>query len=335
MTVQSEAGIRPDQEETMHILVTGGAGFIGSHVVDRYLADGHDVVVVDDLSSGKRENLNPKATFHQLDIRDGSALKKVFADGIDYVNHHAAQIDVRKSIADPSFDASVNVLGTLNLLQLAVEHGAKGFVFVSSGGVIYGDAEQKGRLMTETAGKRPESAYGVTKLAAEYYLYMYHRVHGLPYVALRYGNVFGPRQDPHGEAGVVAIFGGLMLRGKTPTVFGDGEQTRDYVYVQDIAVANMKAIELLEQSDSSIPGSIDERAFNIGSGRGTSVNDLYKGIASVLGFDRDPAYAAPRAGELQHIALDASKAQQELGFSLAVSLEEGLRKTIESIKSSS
>ena len=319
----------------MRILVTGGAGFIGSHVVDRYLADGHDVVVVDDLSSGKRENLNPEATFHHVDIRDATAMEGVFASGIDYVNHHAAQIDVRKSIADPSFDASVNVLGTLNLLELAVEHGSKGFVFVSSGGVIYGDAEEKNRRMAETAEKRPESAYGVTKLAAEYYLYMYHRVHGLPYVALRYGNVFGPRQDPHGEAGVVAIFGGLMLQGSTPTIFGDGEQTRDYVFIGDIAEANARTIEFLKDSDGPIPGSIDARAFNIGSGIGTSVNDLYREMAATVGFEQEPLHAAPRPGELQHIALDANKAQEELDFSLAVSLEEGLRRTIESIRSRS
>ena len=316
----------------MRILVTGGAGFIGSHVVDRYLADGHDVVVVDDLSTGKRENLNPQAAFHQLDIRDVAALGKVFADGIDYVNHHAAQIDVRKSIEDPSFDASVNVLGTLNLLQLAVEHHVKGVVFVSSGGAIYGDAEERNRLMAETAEKRPESVYGVTKLAAEYYLYMYGRVHGLPYVALRYGNVFGPRQDPRGEAGVIAIFAGLMLRGDTPTIFGDGEQTRDYVFVQDVAEANAKAIEFLAGSDGGSPGSIDDRAFNIGSGVGRSVNDLYEGLSSVLGFDQEPTYALPRTGELQHVALDATKAERELGFLPNVSLEDGLRKTVKWIR---
>ena len=316
----------------MRILVTGGAGFIGSHVVDRYVADGHNVVVIDDLSTGKEENLNPGAAFHRADIRDEAALRVIFADGIDYVNHHAAQIDVRRSISDPAFDASVNISGTINLLQRAVEHGVKGFMFVSSGGVIYGDAEVRGRRMTEAAEKRPESAYGVSKLSVEYYLYMYSRVHGLPYVALRYGNVFGPRQDPHGEAGVIAIFAGLMLQGKTPTIFGDGEQTRDYVFVGDVAEANASALAFLAGNAVSAPHALDERAFNIGTGFGTSVNELYREIAEVVGFDEEAIYAPPRAGELQHIALHAEKAQRELGFAPAASLHEGLRATVESIR---
>ncbi|MFQ6117753.1 MAG: NAD-dependent epimerase/dehydratase family protein, partial [Candidatus Bipolaricaulia bacterium] len=218
----------------MRILVTGGAGFIGSHLVDRYLAEGHEVVVVDDLSTGKKENLNPQAEFHEVDIRDRAALEPIFAQGIDLVNHHAAQIDVRRSVADPSFDASVNVLGTLNLLELSVKHDVKGFIFVSSGGVIYGDSPLERLPLPETARKRPESPYGAAKLSIEYYLLVYNRVHGLPYAVLRYGNVYGPRQDPGGEAGVISIFTGQMLRGERPQIFGDGEQTRDYIYIGDV-----------------------------------------------------------------------------------------------------
>ncbi len=224
----------------MKILVTGGAGFIGSNLVDGFLAAGHEVVVVDNLSSGKRQNLNAGARFYELDIGD-PGLGEVFArERFDLVNHHAAQIDVRHSVTDPQSDARTNILGLLNIMENCRRHGVRGVVFASSGGVVYGEPS---RLpATETFPKGPLSPYGVSKLASEFYLCYYAQVMGIPYVTLRYGNVYGPRQDPHGEAGVVAIFGEKLLRGETPVIYGDGEQLRDYVFVGDVVRANLLAI---------------------------------------------------------------------------------------------
>jgi len=308
------------------ILVTGGSGFIGSHVVDALISEGHRVVVVDDLSTGKEENLNPKAQFYRLDVCDPK-LEEVFAtEGVAYVNHHAAQIDVRRSVADPDEDARINILGLLNILENCIRHRVKGIIFASSGGVVYGEPD---RLpVAEDHPKGPLSPYGVSKLASEYYLYFYHRVHGLPYIALRYGNVYGPRQDPHGEAGVVAIFTGRMLKRQDPIIFGDGKQLRDYVFVEDAAKANLLAMRALERS-ASPPSSIDDRAYNIGTGIGTSVNELFAQLKEITGFQGDPVYGPERKGELQKIFLDVSKAKEELGWKPSVSLAEGLRRTVE------
>jgi UDP-glucose 4-epimerase len=333
----------------MKILVTGGAGFIGSHVVDGLLAAGHEAVVVDDLSSGRRENLNPGARFYEADIC-GPELAEICArERCDLVCHHAAQIDVRRSVADPLADARTNILGLLNILENCRTHGLRGIVFASSGGVIYGEPE---RLpAAETLPKGPLSPYGVSKLASEFYLCYYAQVMGIPCVTLRYGNVYGPRQDPHGEAGVVAIFGEKMLRGETPLIYGDGEQVRDYVFVGDVVRANLLALQRLAayapaadplervpSADgrggsgcaSPAPGgcAINDLAFNIGTGRGTSVNELFALLQEITGFGGEAAHGPERTGELRRIYLDVRKAKQELGWVPRVGLSEGLRRTI-------
>ncbi len=322
----------------MRILVTGGAGFIGSHVVDGLLAEGHEVVVVDDLSTGKEENLEAAlqggAKFCEMDICD-PGLEGVFREeGFDYVNHHAAQIDVRRSVADPCEDARVNIIGLLNVLENCRRHGVKGVVFASSGGVVYGEPQKL--PAAEKHPKGPFSPYGVSKLTSEFYLAYYAQVMGLPYVALRYGNVYGPRQDPHGEAGVVAIFGEKMLRGETPVICGDGEQLRDYVYVGDVVRANLLALKRLQQmaAGSGLSGclkggcAINDFACNIGTGVGTSVNKLFALLKQITGFTGEADHGPERAGELRRVYLDASKAKAELGWEPEVSLSEGLRLTV-------
>ena len=237
------------------VLVTGGAGFIGSHVVDALIKQGHEVVVVDNLSAGKKDNINPQARLYQMDICDPE-LGKLFAqEKIDFVSHHAAQIDVRKSVESPQFDAQVNISGLLNLLENCRQYQVKGVVFASSGGAIHG--EPKNLPVSETTSKGPFSPYGISKLSSEYYLYYYHRVHGLPYITLRYSNVYGPRQDTGGEAGVIAIFIGKLLSGKTASIFGDGEQIRDYVYVEDVAAASLRAFRKLSGPTA---GEFDRRS---------------------------------------------------------------------------
>jgi UDP-glucose 4-epimerase len=307
-----------------NVLVTGGAGFIGSHVVDAYLANGDAVWVVDDLSSGLRENVPSGAELVELDIRD-PAIRNLFREvRFDLVNHHAAQIDVRVSVADPMKDASINLQGLLNLTEAAIEVGTSRIVYVSSGGVVYGEPEE---IPTpESAPKLPLSPYGVTKLSGEYYLNYYRRIRGLEYVALRYSNVFGPRQDPHGEAGVVAIFCNRLQSGERLTVFGDGEQTRDYVYVRDVVAASMAVSDLdLEEGEG-----LDSRAFNVGTGIGTSVNQLADVLEKIAGSSQPRDYQAERPGELRHSTLDASLLRSR-GWSPAFTLEEGLRETYEFI----
>ena len=314
------------------VLVTGGAGFVGSHIVDAYLDAGYRVVVLDDLSSGKRANLRDDVPFYEADLNDPSVVEILRSEGVQWINHHAAQIDVRHSVADPVHDARINVHGLLNLLEAAVETGVEGVVFVSSGGVVYGEPDAL--PVDETYPKGPLSPYGVSKLASEYYLYYYHRVHGLPYVALRYGNVYGPRQDPHGEAGVVAIFSGLLLDGKTPTIFGDGEQLRDYVYVGDVAQANLHAQRQLEVGLSP-PDALDEPAYNVGTGAGTSVNELFDHLAAITGFEGQPEYGAQRQGELRRIYLSVDKADRELNWVPQTTLPDGLRQTVAFFQSDS
>jgi len=307
-------------DPTRNVLVTGGAGFIGSHVVDAYLERGDRVWVVDDLSSGSLANVNEKAEFVEMGIQDPD-LRGLFRDvGFDLVSLHAAQIDVRTSVADPTRDASINVLGMLNVVEGARESGTRRIVYVSSGGVVYGEPEE---IPTpERAAKLPLSPYGVAKLSGEYYLHYYEVVHGIEYVALRYANVFGPRQDPHGEAGVVAIFCERLQSAEELTIFGDGEQTRDYVYVKDVVVANLLASEMVLK-----PGpDIDAVAFNVGTGAGTSVNRLADVLESIAENRPGRVYREARAGELRHSALDVSRFA-ECGWAARHTLEDSLRET--------
>jgi UDP-glucose 4-epimerase len=304
------------------VLVTGGAGFIGSHVADAYLRRGDEVVVLDSLVHGKLENVPEGAEFVELDIRDPAAADLIRERRFDIVNHHAAQMDVRVSVEDPRFDASVNVDGLLNVLEASREAGVGRVLFVSSGGVVYGEPAQ--RPTPESAPKVPESPYGVTKLAGEQYLYYYHRVHGLEYAALRYSNVYGPRQDPHGEAGVVAIFSTRLIRGEPLTVFGDGEQTRDYVFVGDVVEANL----LLSELEMPRARSLDDRGFNVGTGVETSVLGLADGLMQAAGRRVEVAHAEARQGEVRHSSLDASRLR-ELGWEGRVEIVDGLRETYE------
>jgi len=303
------------------VLVTGGAGFIGSHVADAYLAAGYSVTVLDDLSTGRRENVPPAARFLRADVGSTEARDLLADGGFTVLNHHAAQMDVRVSVTDPALDARINLLGLLNLLEGARRGGVRRVVFASSGGVVY---DERGRLPhREEAGKLPVSPYGVSKMASEYYLVAYAGLYGLEVVSLRYANVYGPRQNPHGEAGVVAIFGSRVRAGKPLTVFGNGEQTRDYVFVEDVARANLAAT----RAPVSAPESIDSAAFNVGTGVETSVNQLARLMLEVAArtvpITREPA----RAGELLRSALDCAKAARAWDWRPAVSLTQGLKRT--------
>ena len=294
----------------MRVVVTGGAGFIGSHVVDAFVARGDEVAVVDSLVHGKRENVNAAAELHVRDIRE--PLEDLFDDvRPEAVVHLAAQADVRVSVEQPVMDAEVNVLGTVRVLEAARRHDVQ-VVFSSTGGAIYGECEEPA---PETSACEPLSPYGTAKLAAEEYLRSYNRLHGTQHVALRYGNVYGPRQDPHGEAGVVAIFLGLLARGEQATIFGDGLQTRDYVYVGDVARATLSAL------------GQDGGVFNVGTGRETSVVELYGLCARVAGSNAAARHAEARLGELQRSFLDPELAARDLGFRAIVEIEDGLRAT--------
>jgi UDP-glucose 4-epimerase len=306
--------------ESRRVLVTGGAGFIGSHVADAYLARGDQVWIVDDLSSGRREQVPEGATFVEADIASPTVRELFREVRFDLLNHHAAQIDVRASVEDPSHDARTNVVGLINLMEGAKEVGTRRVVYVSSGGVVYGEPEL--RPTPEKQAKLPLSPYGVTKLAGEFYLHYYWRIHGIEYVALRYSNVYGPRQDPHGEAGVVAIFCNRLLEGETLTIYGDGEQTRDYVYVGDVAAANVQASEMNLNDDSGIDG----RAYNVATGVGTSVNRLADHLEEVAGVHPGREYRTERKGELRHSMLATDKFR-ERGWAPRVDLESGLRET--------
>ncbi len=309
-----------------NVLITGGAGFIGSHVADLFLDRGDTVHVLDDLSTGRREQVPAAATFHHLDIRSPDAAALMAHGRFDVIAHLAAQIDVRRSVDDPRFDADVNVGGMLNILEAVRALGAAArprVVFVSTGGALYGDAEVI--PSPEETPANPDSPYGVAKLAAELYLAAYTRVHGVDGCVLRLGNVYGPRQNPHGEAGVVAIFCERILRGEALTVFGTGEQTRDYVYVGDVARA------VLAAASAALPaaGPLAARAFNVGTGVGTSVLDVARVIGDVAGRPVQIDFAPRRAGELERSVLDPGKAARGLGWQPLVSLHEGLRRTCE------
>ena len=293
----------------MRAIVTGGAGFIGSHVVDALVARGDEVVVLDDLSHGKQENVNPGAELVVADIRDQAAVQSVFGEARpEACLHLAAQADVRVAIARPDFDGEVNVLGTIRLLEAAREHGTR-IVFASTGGAIYGECADPA---DEGSPREPLSQYGTSKLAGEEYLATYNRLYGSGHTALRYGNVFGPRQDPHGEAGVVAIFLGLLARRESPHIFGDGSQQRDYVYVGDVAAVTLAAL--------AGPAGV----YNVGTGNATSVLELFEVCRRVSGVDVEPVFDPPRLGELQRSVLDASLAHSELGFTAGTSFEDGI-----------
>lgn len=302
------------------ILVTGGAGFIGSHVAGAFAREGHEVVVLDNLSTGKRSNVPAGIELVEMDIRDPGAADLIRERKFEIISHHAAQMDVRVSVEDPRLDASINIDGLLNLLEAARAAGTRRFLYVSSGGVVYG--EPRVRPTPETEPKLPESPYGVSKLAGEQYLYYYHRVHGLDYVALRYSNVYGPRQDPHGEAGVVAIFSTRLIHGEPLTVFGDGEQTRDYVYVGDVVRANL----LVAGAELPPARQLDDRAFNVGTGDETSVNRLARALMLASGRSGEVRMAPARPGELRHSSLDTAKLRR-LGWKPETTLEDGLGET--------
>lgn len=303
-------------------LITGGAGFIGSHVADLFLAEGYAVDVVDDMSTGNRANVPGGATMHEVSVNSGEAARVVREGAFDVLVHLAAQIDVRKSVADPVFDATANILGTLNLLEAIRQGGHRTRVaFTSTGGAIYGDFNTPPNV--EIFPKDPESPYAISKLASEYYLSYYGRVHGIEHVAMRFGNVYGPRQDPHGEAGVVAIFCTRILEGKPLTIFGDGLQTRDYVYVGDVA----RAVFLGATRDIPAAERVDARAFNVGTGVGTSVVDLARLLQESAGSSAEISFAPKRPGEQQESFLDAGKARMLLGWEPQVSLSEGLGRT--------
>jgi UDP-glucose 4-epimerase len=300
----------------MKVLVTGGAGFIGSHVVDLLLEAGHEVVVVDNFVTGRKRNLNPKAKFYQVDIRSPE-LEQVFeAERPEVVDHHAAQMDVRRSVADPIYDADINVLGGLRVLNAAVKYGVRKVIHISSGGAVYGEPVYL--PCDEKHPVQPLCPYGATKYMLELYLYMYQQTYGLDYSIIRYPNVYGPRQDPAGEAGVVAIFTGQMLKNQPVTIYGSGEQVRDYVFVKDCARANLM---LLENGSGSV--------YNLGFGIGTTVNQVFTELKAATGYPLEAQYAPARAGETFQIYLDASRAKQELGWEPVFPLREGLRQTVE------
>ncbi len=307
---------------TRRILVTGGAGFIGSHAAALFAGAGDHVTVLDDLSSGKRENIPAGAEFLPLDVRSADAARAVRDGRFDVVCHFAAQMDVRRSVADPVHDARINIEGSLNLLEaVRAAGGSARVVFASTGGAIYGDLAEP--PTAEQAAKDPQSPYGVAKLAVEYYLAYYGRVHGLPSVGLRFSNVYGPRQDPHGEAGVVAIFCERLLHGEPLTVYGDGRQTRDYVFVGDVA----RAVQLAAGAPLPPAGGVDARAFNIGTGVETDVLTLARILAAAAGAPPRIAHAAERPGEQRRSAVRIDAAARALGWRPGVALEHGLQQT--------
>lgn len=304
----------------MNILVTGGAGFIASHIVDAYIEAGHDVTVIDNLSTGVESNVNPRAELHVVDIRDREAIDRIFESrSFDLVNHHAAQLDVRLSVRDPQFDAAQNITGSLNLFEAARRTGVRRLVFASTGGAVYG--EQEYFPADEAHPTNPVSPYGVTKLAVEKYLHYYRATHGIDHLIFRYTNVYGPRQNPHGEAGVIAIFCDRMFRGEAPTINGSGDQTRDYVYVGDLVRAHTSALGYLDRGGSGI--------FNICTAHETTVNELFNILNDLLGGRFVEQHAAAQPGEQLRSVCSFEKALRELQWRPEAGVAEGLAKTLE------
>jgi UDP-glucose 4-epimerase len=303
----------------MKILVTGGAGFIGSHVAERCLSSGWEVAVADNLSAGRRDNVPEGAAFYELDIRDLEFAEVVTAEQPDVISHHAAQMDVRISTTEPAFDADVNIVGSIKVIEAALAAGVKKFIFSSTGGAVYGEPQEL--PVNEETPARPISQYGCSKLAVERYLYLYNVQRGLDYVALRYPNVYGPRQDPHGEAGVTAIFALKMLDGEPCVIFGDGTESRDYVYIDDVVDAHVLA------ADSDFSG-----VLCVGSGKETTVPDIFDGLSALTGNTVEPRREPLRPGEIHRICISGAKTKEILGWEPKVPLEEGLARLVEHIK---
>ncbi len=300
----------------MKILVTGGAGFIASHIADAYVGSGHDVAILDDLSRGKRENINAKCRFYQHDIRDREAVNRVMAaERPDVINHHAAQMDVRRGVREPLFDAQVNILGGINLIEAAVANGVKRFIYAGTAGAGYGEPRQM--PVQEDCPINPITPYGISKHTVEHYLFTFRFLYGLNYVVVRYGNVYGPRQSSQGEAGVFAIFSEQLLAGIQPVIYGDGKKIRDYVYISDVVAANVAA---LDRGSNEI--------FNISSGVQTTDQEVLDLVNCLMGKSVEPKYVPRRPGEIERICLDVTKAQRLLGWKPQVSLAEGARHTV-------
>ncbi|BDQ02321.1 NAD-dependent epimerase/dehydratase family protein [Ignavibacterium sp.] len=301
----------------MKILVTGGAGFIASHITDAFVNEGHHVVVLDDLSSGFEKNINPKAKFVKGNICDKELVEKLFSEEqFDVINHHAAQMDVRRSVKDPAFDANTNIMGTINLLQNAIKFKVKKFMFASTGGAVYG--EQSYFPADENHPTQPRSPYGISKLAVEKYLYFYNAEYGLNYTILRYANIYGPRQNPFGEAGVVAIFSTKLLKGEQPIINGSGEQTRDYVFVGDVVKAN-----LLTLNDSA------NDIYNVGTGIETNVNQLFHKLNNIIGANKEEKHGPAAPGEQMRSVITSEKLFKKFGWKPSTTLDEGLKLTVD------
>ncbi|MFH1140820.1 MAG: NAD-dependent epimerase/dehydratase family protein [Chloroflexota bacterium] len=300
-------------------LVTGGAGFIGSHLVDRLVQDGSRVAVVDNLATGRRENVHPSALFHCVDLRAPDLAEVFGKERPQVVFHLAAQTSVVRSVEEPAEDARNNILGSINLLEQCRRFGVERFIYSSTGGALYGEPEKL--PCAETHPVRPLSPYGASKYAVEIYVHYFGRLAGFRYTILRYGNVYGPRQDPHGEAGVIAMFAKRMLEGREVVIFGDGNQERDFVYVSDVVEANVKTLEQ-EENES----------YNIGTGTGTSVNTVFERLAQIVNYDKPPRYEPPRPGEVYKIYLDVRKARRSLGWVAEVDLEAGVRLTVKHLR---
>ncbi|NLL61394.1 MAG: NAD-dependent epimerase/dehydratase family protein [Candidatus Atribacteria bacterium] len=321
-----------DKGKKEKVLVTGGVGFIGSHIVDLLIVQGYKVVIIDDLSSGKKEDINPQAHFYKMNIGDPDLAEVFNYERPDYVCHQAAQTSVSYSIAHPQLDAQENIMGMLNLLEVSLKCGIDGFVFASSAN-IYG--EQKSFPITENAPLSPTSPYGISKMASELYLDFFYQTHRLNYISLRYGNVYGPRQDLLGEAGVIAIFMAKMLKGEIPTIYGDGECIRDYVYVKDVARACLLSIKnMVELAELKKIRKTDKafHVFNIGTGRGISVNQLYSHLQKAMGFAQKANFGPPRTGDLRKNVLDGHLAEQVLKWKAQYGLTDGLAETAQWLK---
>ncbi len=303
----------------MKILVTGGAGFIASHIVDKFIEEGYEVVILDDLSTGFEKNINSKAKFVKLNIRDEKVSDLFEEEKFDVVNHHAAQMDVRRSVIDPAFDANTNILGTINLLQNSVKHGVNKFMFASTGGAVYG--EQECFPADENHPTNPVSPYGISKLSVEKYLYFYFNEHKLNYTILRYANIYGPRQNPFGEAGVVAIFSTKLLNGDQPIINGTGEQTRDYVFVKDVVKANLQT---LADDESDI--------YNVGTGIETNVSELYRLLNEIAGNGQEEKHGPAAAGEQMRSVISSEKLFEKINWKPSTKLNDALKETLEFFK---